>query len=137
MKTETPRDGGGEKLCAWCGGPIRQSGVGRSRDYCSRTHREYAYRARREAELRLAAYARGRADERGVSSTDARQPVSVPSVDETGQIPAPPPNEDFLLAPPAPPTPPPAEETPAVPAPAKRRRRESQPELPIGLWGRF
>ena len=66
MNRETPRDAEGNKLCAWCGGPIQQSGVGRSRDYCSRTHREYAYRSRRELELvtaaRAAAYLEGRAD---------------------------------------------------------------------------
>ncbi|MFD3622573.1 hypothetical protein ACFWWT_47090 [Streptomyces sp. NPDC058676] len=110
MKRETPRGPDDEKLCAWCGGPIKQSGVGRSKDYCSRTHREYAYRARREAEVKLVAYSRGRADARTVSSTDGRRTGTVPSVDETGSagrapVPAqaanPVPGDDFLLAPPA------------------------------------
>ncbi|MFD6591856.1 hypothetical protein ACFWED_33825, partial [Streptomyces anulatus] len=39
MSTETPRDADGNKLCGWCGGPIQQKGVGRSRDYCTRTHK--------------------------------------------------------------------------------------------------
>ncbi|MEU3256102.1 hypothetical protein [Streptomyces sp. NPDC006997] len=91
MKRDTPRAADGEKLCAWCGGPIKQSGVGRSRDYCSRTHREYAYRARREAEMRLVAYSRGRADAvRPVSSTVDTRRDPVPTVDET-RAPVPPP----------------------------------------------
>ncbi|MEU0360486.1 hypothetical protein [Streptomyces cyaneofuscatus] len=91
MKRDTPRDADGAKLCAWCGGEIRQSGVGRSRDYCSRTHREYAYRARREAEVKLVAYSRGRADAvRPVSSTVDTRPDPVPTVDET-RAPVPPP----------------------------------------------
>lgn len=44
MSTTTPRDADGAKLCAWCGSEIKQSGVGRSRDYCRRTRR----RARHE-----------------------------------------------------------------------------------------
>ncbi|MEU8623209.1 hypothetical protein [Streptomyces sp. NPDC048623] len=84
MKHDTPRGTDGAKLCAWCGGEIKQSGVGRSRDYCSRTHREYAYRARREAEVKLVAYSRGRADAaRSVSSTVDTRQDSVPTVDET------------------------------------------------------
>ena len=83
-KRETPRGADGEKACAWCGGQIRQSGVGRSKDYCSRTHREYAYRARREAEIKLVAYSRGRADAaRSVSSTVDNRRDRVPTVDET------------------------------------------------------
>ncbi|MDV7222752.1 hypothetical protein [Streptomyces prunicolor] len=46
MNTETPRDGDNAKLCAWCGDPIRQSGVGRSRDYCRRSCRQRAYESR-------------------------------------------------------------------------------------------
>lgn len=79
MSTENPRDASGEPLCVWCGGEIKQSGVGRRREYCSRTHREYAYRARREANLKLRAYIKGRADERLFSSTD----VNISSTDET------------------------------------------------------
>jgi hypothetical protein len=38
---------------------------------CPRIHREYDYRAMREAELRIVAYSRGKADERTVSPTAA------------------------------------------------------------------
>jgi hypothetical protein len=106
MTRETPRDDQGEPLCAWCGGPIRQSGVGRRRAYCSRTHREYAYRARREEQLlaaaRAAAYMEGRADgvraaRAPVPSTDQTRWVADTTVDETRRIPA---GGDYLLAPP-------------------------------------
>lgn len=100
MTPDTPRGSDGAKLCAWCGGPIKQSGVGRSRDYCSRTHREYAYRARREAEVKLVAYSRGRADAvRPVSSTVDSRRNPVPSVDETR-----PPGPAPVPAPAAPPS---------------------------------
>lgn len=98
MKRETPRATDGVKLCAWCGEPIKQSGIGRSRDYCSRTHREYAYRARREAEVKLVAYSRGRADAmRPVSSTVDTRPDPVPTVDETrAPVPAADPGEGWV-----------------------------------------
>ncbi|MFF9527643.1 hypothetical protein ACF1DV_37615, partial [Streptomyces achromogenes] len=89
MTTETPRDDSGEPLCAWCGGPVQQSGIGRRREYCSRTHREYAYRARRDREMRLRAYSEGRADERRLSSTDGTPDGPVSTVDETASVPAP------------------------------------------------
>lgn len=66
MKHETPRDADGAKVCAWCGGPIKQSGVGRSRDYCGRTHRELAYRER-ATQKRIA---QALADASPVSSVD-------------------------------------------------------------------
>ncbi|MEU8030681.1 hypothetical protein AB0C13_18855 [Streptomyces sp. NPDC049099] len=78
--TETPRDTDGEPLCAWCGDPIKQSGVGRRRAYCSRTHREYAYRDRRDRERLLRAYSKGRADERSFSSVDERKDAGGKSV---------------------------------------------------------
>ncbi|WP_327310140.1 hypothetical protein OG730_44040 (plasmid) [Streptomyces sp. NBC_01298] len=65
MTYETPKDSAGAKLCGWCGGQIRQSGVGRSKDYCTRTHKEYAYRSRRDARL----IANALADARPVSTT--------------------------------------------------------------------
>ncbi|MEW2267996.1 hypothetical protein ACGF5T_35945 [Streptomyces sp. NPDC047853] len=43
---EIPTDEHGNRLCLWCGEPIIQSGTGRKRDYCKRSHREYAYRER-------------------------------------------------------------------------------------------
>lgn len=94
METETPRDADGNKLCAWCGGPIRQSGVGRSRDYCSRTHREYAYRKRRDLALLLKGYARGKTDAEAWTdsstggSSDNRR-IFVSPVDETTTDPTP------------------------------------------------
>jgi hypothetical protein len=45
-KRDTPRDAEGAKLCAWCGDPIRQSGIGRSKDYCRRSCRQRAYEQR-------------------------------------------------------------------------------------------
>ncbi|MFD8300700.1 MULTISPECIES: hypothetical protein [Streptomyces] len=102
MDTETPRNGDGEKLCAWCGGEIKQSGVGRSRDYCSRTHREYAYRQRREQRLiaeavervKLKAYTRGK--------RDAEEWAQTYSVSTTGEIPEPPVSPVVETLPPAP-----------------------------------
>lgn len=79
-ETTTPRDADGAKLCAWCGGAILgQSGIGRSRDYCSRTHREYAYRSRRQERLITEALAAARL----VSTTDERGLGPDTSVDET------------------------------------------------------
>ncbi|MFJ4562100.1 hypothetical protein ACIP4Q_39345 [Streptomyces massasporeus] len=49
--TDTPRDPNGAKLCAWCGSAIRQSGVGRSRDYCRRSCRQRAYEQRKVDEM--------------------------------------------------------------------------------------
>lgn len=127
MKRETPRDRDGNKVCAWCGDPIKQSGVGRSKDYCSRTHREYAYRARREAEIRIAAYSRGRADGRTVSSTDETGDGAITSVDEMkpaaqSPVPAPGRSDDFLLPPPIPVAQAPdVQQTPALPMPPRRR----------------
>jgi len=48
---DSPRDTDGAKLCAWCGDAIRQSGVGRSRDYCRRSCRQRAYEQRKTAEI--------------------------------------------------------------------------------------
>jgi hypothetical protein len=79
--TQTPRTPDGDKLCAWCGGSIRQSGVGRSRDYCSRTCREMAYRERRTQKL----IAQALADAALVSSTDGSSNQDL-SVDEMGRL---------------------------------------------------
>ncbi|MFF9432058.1 hypothetical protein [Streptomyces sp. NPDC014746] len=98
-KFDTPRDAGGAKLCAWCGGAIRQSGVGRSRDYCQRLCRDQAYKKRRDQRLiddALAAV-------RHVSpSAETQGPVSPDGETRSEQVPAPAePSGDFLLAPPA------------------------------------
>ncbi|WP_164255318.1 hypothetical protein [Streptomyces sp. S4.7] len=90
MKHETPRDTSGAKVCAWCGGPIKQSGVGRSRDYCGRTHRELAYRERatqkRIAQAIADASPVTSTDEvpgRRDTSTDEIRPAAKSSTDET------------------------------------------------------
>ncbi|MFF9322987.1 hypothetical protein ACF1BP_37120 [Streptomyces sp. NPDC014735] len=113
MSDDTPRAPDGAKLCAWCGGSIRQTGVGRSKDYCKRLCREQAYRKRRDQRLideALAAAA-------PVSSTGetARPDISpvdeMPSAQVTAEVPAPAP---------------PVDETPPAPAPvppARGRRR--------------
>lgn len=46
-----PRGADGLEPCGWCGGAILQPPIGRRRRYCSRTHRELAYRQRRTARL--------------------------------------------------------------------------------------
>ncbi|MFD4483412.1 hypothetical protein ACFWPU_46000 [Streptomyces sp. NPDC058471] len=81
MKHDTPRDAEGAKLCAWCGEPIKQSGVGRSRDYCRRSCRQRAYEARvqREAVVTAVASAIARRDSSRVESRS----TPVPSRDET------------------------------------------------------
>ncbi len=85
MKRETPRSPDGAKLCAWCAESIRQSGVGRSRDYCKRLCREQAYRKRRDERLIQKALA----DAQAVSSTGettARKRAPVSPVDETASV---------------------------------------------------
>ncbi|MFC9099293.1 hypothetical protein ACFT2A_42875, partial [Streptomyces sp. NPDC057072] len=57
MKHDTPRDPDGAKLCAWCGSPIQQNGIGRSKDYCRRSCRQRAYEARKQREAVVAAVA--------------------------------------------------------------------------------
>lgn len=47
--SETTKTGG--LPCAWCGEPVRQHGIGRTREYCSRSHRELAYRDRKQQRL--------------------------------------------------------------------------------------
>lgn len=81
MKHDTPRDADGAKLCAWCGEPIQQSGVGRSRDYCRRSCRQRAYEARRQREAIVSAVASAVA-RRDSSRVETRSPI-VPSRDET------------------------------------------------------
>ncbi|MFF0674282.1 hypothetical protein ACFYVE_39470 [Streptomyces tendae] len=78
---DTPRDADGAKLCAWCGDPVKQSGVGRSRDYCRRSCRQRAYEARKQREAVVAAVASAVA-RRDSSRVETRTPV-VSSRDET------------------------------------------------------
>ncbi|MDX2872135.1 hypothetical protein PV443_44595 [Streptomyces scabiei] len=108
--SDTPRTADGAKLCAWCGGEIRQSGIGRSKDYCRRSCRQRAYEARKQREVVVAAVAA--AIVRRDSSRDATRKPNDSSRDESvraGRAPVP--------APAAPPVP---QETPAAvpPAPA-------------------
>jgi hypothetical protein len=105
MDIETPRDADGEPLCEWCGAEVKQPPTGRRRLYCSRTHREYAYRQRRERRLTARAYAMGKADAESWSVSTTGESVSttgvtVPSVDETlSPAPIPPPQRQGRRAP--------------------------------------
>ncbi|ALU98541.1 hypothetical protein WQO_34370 (plasmid) [Streptomyces globisporus C-1027] len=95
--------------CAWCGEPVRQSGIGRKREYCGRTHRELAYRARRQQRAVDEAVAQAlaaAASESSVVETGPAKRGPDPSVVETS----------------------PGQVSPVIPsawraAPAKRRRR--------------
>ncbi|WP_146075813.1 hypothetical protein [Streptomyces sp. Ru62] len=120
MSTETPRDADGNKVCAWCGGPIRQSGVGRSRDYCRRSCRQRAYEARTVTE-RLKAHEAliwhlARQEHGGANSSRDESPGGADSSrDEMAGA------GDYLPAPPGPP----------AEAPAPRPRRAWSP---VALW---
>lgn len=50
------------QLCAWCGEPFRQNGVGRARVYCKQSCRELAYRDRKTDRLIAEALAAAGAD---------------------------------------------------------------------------
>ncbi|MFD3716635.1 hypothetical protein [Streptomyces sp. NPDC058677] len=107
MKRETPRTPDGAKLCAWCGGEIKQSGVGRSRDYCRRLCRDQAYKQRRDQRLIEAALADARPVSPSVETGPGGAVISPDGETGFGQvaplIPAPAvPEEDYLLAPPEP-----------------------------------
>jgi len=78
---DTPRDADGAKLCAWCGEVIRQSGVGRSKDYCRRSCRQRAYEARKQREVVVAAVASA-VVRRDSSRVETRSPT-ISSRDET------------------------------------------------------
>ncbi|MEV6536659.1 hypothetical protein [Streptomyces sp. NPDC051639] len=86
--TGTPRDADGNKLCAWCGGTIQQSGIGRSKDYCRRSCRQRAYEQREtEKEIlkhrRLYELLNPRGEAGSISSRDeAPEPGSNSSRDE-------------------------------------------------------
>lgn len=79
----------GGRPCAWCGEPVRQQGLGRSREYCRRTCRELAYRDRRQRRLIDAAVAEAIAAHRPADSSVVETPETVPSVVETERVPAP------------------------------------------------
>ncbi|MEU9166111.1 hypothetical protein AB0D29_38275 [Streptomyces sp. NPDC048424] len=89
MSYETPRSSDGTRLCAWCGGPVKQSGVGRAKEYCKQGCRELAYRQRKQQKLIDAAVAAAlvsSTDDRSISSTDDRIPAPKSSVDETMSV---------------------------------------------------
>ncbi|MBK3534543.1 hypothetical protein JHN61_26105 [Streptomyces sp. MBT67] len=129
MKHETPRTPDGTKLCAWCGDVIRQSGVGRSRDYCRRLCRDRAYKKRRDQRLIDEAVAAVRHVSPSVETGPAAEPVSPDGETEVSE-------EDYLLAPPvvAEPVLPVAWRAPAARRPLSRRRAESAAES-LPLWG--
>ncbi|WP_369233828.1 hypothetical protein AB5J56_18350 [Streptomyces sp. R21] len=84
-KHDTPRDAEGSKLCAWCGEPIQQTGVGRSKDYCRRSCRQRAYEARRQREIVVAA----------VASAVVRRDLSRDETAGTGGVPVPAPAREL------------------------------------------
>lgn len=117
---DTPRDAAGAKLCAWCGEPIRQSGVGRSKDYCRRSCRQRAYE-QRQVEKQLVAHRRLWEHMASVSSRDETRIPEDSSRDETvpaGPAPVPVRAADSSPPEPVPPAPPaePSRNEAAVPA---------------------
>jgi hypothetical protein len=127
---DTPRDADGAKLCAWCGEVIRQSGIGRSKDYCRRSCRQRAYEARKQREVVVAAVAAAIV-RRDSSRVETRKPNDS-SRDETipaGRAPVP--------APAAPiPQEPPAVVPPLPPAPRRQlsRNRSAMSAEAMPLW---
>lgn len=47
MEEPTKETPGRTILCKWCGGPVRQTGVGRRREYCGQSCRQRVYETRR------------------------------------------------------------------------------------------
>ncbi|MER5417888.1 hypothetical protein [Streptomyces virginiae] len=149
MSYETPRASDGTRLCAWCGGPVKQAGVGRAREYCKQGCRELAYRQRKQQKLideAVAAALVSSTDNRPVSSTDDPPASPKTSVDETGSaqvkpsIPAPSVEPDppavLPVVPPAVPAETKAkakEEAAAAALAYKRRRRSSMTASAIPL----
>ncbi|WP_327170026.1 hypothetical protein [Streptomyces subrutilus] len=89
MSYETPRSSDGTRLCAWCGGPVKQAGVGRAKDYCKQGCREMAYRDRKMRRLiseAVEAATVSSTDERPISSTDERTRSQKTSVDEMESV---------------------------------------------------
>jgi hypothetical protein len=89
---DTPTDANGAKACAWCGDPIKQTGVGRSRDYCRRSCRQRAFE-QRQVEKQLTAHRRLWEHTASNSSRDESRDSGDSSRDETapaGPAPVPP-----------------------------------------------
>ena len=91
---DTPGDTDSAKLCAWCGEPVRQSGVGRSKDYCRRSCRQRAYE-QRQVEKQLAAHRRlwehtasdSSRDDRAIATRDETIPAGPPPLLVLGSLP--------------------------------------------------
>jgi len=81
-----PQDETGLRACEWCGGLMRQPPTGRRRRYCSRTHRELAYRERKTQRRIGEAVAAAVPPPRPDSSVDETPPNPVPSVVETRRV---------------------------------------------------
>ncbi|MDX3059607.1 hypothetical protein PV394_31495 [Streptomyces sp. NE06-03E] len=69
MSDETTKPSG--QPCAWCGEPVRQSGIGRTRKFCGRTCRELSYRDRKQDRAVKAAVAQALAAARVQPSSDS------------------------------------------------------------------
>ncbi|MET9957303.1 hypothetical protein ABZ135_37905 [Streptomyces sp. NPDC006339] len=120
-KYDTPRDGSGAKLCAWCGSPVEQPATGRSRDYCRRSCRQRAYEERQVAKRIAEAV-----DARHVSSRDEqRAPAPESTRDETVR-PRPEKKKPQVVAPARPPAPRP---TPTVPLADMTKPRSERKSL--------
>lgn len=122
--SDTPRDADGAKLCAWCGAEIRQSGIGRSKDYCRRSCRQRAYESRKQREVVVAAVAAA-VVRRDSSRVETPHPEET-SRDETRGVPPEP-----VPARPVPPQPEPEPAPGLFPAaPARQKRRRLLPPPP-------
>nr|AAA91010.1 SpdA [Streptomyces phaeochromogenes] len=122
MTYDTPRDGEGDPLCAWCGGPMQQPATGRRREYCRRSCRQRAYEDRRlrEAQREAVVAALAKAALRtSVSSRDDRPTPPIPSRDETVRLPDPPASRPVVVP------------VAKVPAPPKEQPPRGQG---MGLW---
>ncbi|MFB7032223.1 MULTISPECIES: hypothetical protein [unclassified Streptomyces] len=151
MTYDTPRGAEGDPLCAWCGGPMEQSPVGRRREYCRRSCRQRAYEDRRlreaQREAVVSALAKsvlaapvssrdGLAVRSDPSRDDSRRPP-IPSRDETEGAPRlpDPPAVRPVVVPVAPARPAMPLPDPAAPRAGRRslfpsfRRQEDQPGL--------
>lgn len=71
MSAEIPRDAEGRRLCEYCGDPVPESLGTKPRRYCSRSHRQRAYEARRTREAVVTATAVAVARDRA-ARTDGR-----------------------------------------------------------------
>ncbi|MFF5977196.1 hypothetical protein ACFY7C_37490 [Streptomyces sp. NPDC012769] len=120
-KYDTPRDGSGAKLCAWCGSPVEQPATGRSRDYCRRSCRQRAY------EERLVAKRIAEAVEAHQVSSRDQQGLPTPESARDESVRAPrPQRKPQVVAPARPPAPRP---TPTVPLADMTKPRSERKSL--------